>query len=139
MYSVIITYPKFLLIVVINGAFQQGLNAQSRAKKLQKTTQRFYLESSAFHFSFGRKCAHSDPQLQWAGKAEGLSFDVDTVSLHVHERIDPLTVIETVRKKEETEQKPLFHWFETKDNNPPIREAIEFYKHNQGWSNRLIQ
>ena len=31
------------------------------------------------------------PQLQWAGKAERVSFDVDTVSLHVHERIDPLT------------------------------------------------
>ncbi len=81
---------------------------------------------------------HLDPQLQWAGKAEGLSFDVDTVSLHVHERIDPLTIIEAVRKKGELEQKPLFHWFETKDNNPPIREAIEFYKHSQGWSNRLI-
>lgn len=81
---------------------------------------------------------HLDPQLQWAGKAEGLSFDVDTVSLHVHERIDPLTIIEAVRKREALEQKPLFHWFETKDNNPPIREAIEFYKHAQGWSNRLI-
>lgn len=81
---------------------------------------------------------HLDPQLQWAGKAEALSFDVDTVSLHVHERIDPLTIIEAVRKKEELEQKALFHWFETKDNNPPIREAIEFYKHSQGWSNRLI-
>ena len=81
---------------------------------------------------------HLDPQLQWAGKTEGLSFDVDTVSLHVHERIDPLTIIEAVRKKEATEQKSLFHYFETKENNPPIREAIEFYKHSQGWSNRLI-
>jgi adenine-specific DNA-methyltransferase len=81
---------------------------------------------------------HIDPQLQWAGKAEGLSFDVDTVSLHVHERIDPLTIIEAVRKKEFTEQQSLFHYFETKENNPPIREAIEFYKHSQGWSNRLI-
>ena len=81
---------------------------------------------------------HLDPQLQWAGKVEGLSFDVDTVSLHVHERIDPLTIIEAVRKKELTEQKSLFHYFETKENNPPIREAIEFYKHSQGWSNRLI-
>ena len=81
---------------------------------------------------------HLDPELQWAGKKEGLSFEVDTISLHVHERIDPLTIIEAVRKKEQLEQKPLFHWFETKDNNPPIREAIEFYKHSQGWSNRLI-
>jgi adenine-specific DNA-methyltransferase len=79
-----------------------------------------------------------DPQLQWAGKAEGLSFDIDTVSLHVHERIDPLTIIDAVRTKGHQDQKPLFHWFETKDNNPPIRDAIEFYRHPQGWSNRLI-
>jgi adenine-specific DNA-methyltransferase len=81
---------------------------------------------------------HLDPQLQWAGKKEGTSFEVDTVSLHVHERIDPLTIIEAVRKRELQEQQSLFHWFETKENNPPIREAIEFYKHSQGWSNRLI-
>ena len=30
-----------------------------------------------------------DPQLVWAGKAEHTSFEVPTVSLHVHERIDP--------------------------------------------------
>jgi adenine-specific DNA-methyltransferase len=81
---------------------------------------------------------HLDPQLQWAGKKEGTSFEVDTVSLHVHERIDPLTIIAAVRKRELQEQQSLFHWFETKENNPPITEAIEFYKHSQGWSNRLI-
>lgn len=81
---------------------------------------------------------HLDPQLLWAGKAEGVSFDVDTVSLHVHERIDPLTVIEAIRKKELQEQQSLFHYFETSGENPPIREAIEFYKHAHGWSNRLV-
>lgn len=35
---------------------------------------------------------HLDPQLVWAGKAEHTSFDVPTVSLHVHERIVPLTI-----------------------------------------------
>ena len=35
-----------------------------------------------------------DPQLQWSGKTENSEFDVDTVSLHVHERIDTLTIIE---------------------------------------------
>ncbi|HLG28970.1 MAG TPA: hypothetical protein VI387_02060, partial [Candidatus Brocadiales bacterium] len=28
---------------------------------------------------------HLDPSLQWAGKAERTSFEVPTVSLHVHE------------------------------------------------------
>ena len=43
---------------------------------------------------------HLDPSLQWAGKAERLSFEVPTVSLNVHERIDPRTFIQAVTKKE---------------------------------------
>ena len=81
---------------------------------------------------------HLDPELQWAGKTEGTSFDVDTVSLHAHERIDPLTIIEAVRNKEPESQRSLFYYFENPENNLPIREAIEFYKHSEGWSNRLI-
>ena len=38
------------------------------------------------------------PYLNWAGKAERTTFEVDTVSLHVHERIDPRTIMEAVRK-----------------------------------------
>ena len=30
---------------------------------------------------------HLDPQLVWTGKAEHTSFEVQTVSLHIHERI----------------------------------------------------
>ncbi len=42
---------------------------------------------------------HLDPQLVWAGKAEHTSFEVPTVSLHVHERIDPRSIIEATRKR----------------------------------------
>ena len=42
---------------------------------------------------------HLDPQLQWAGKAEHTSFEVPTVSLHVHERTEPRTIIEAVRRR----------------------------------------
>ena len=42
---------------------------------------------------------HLDPQLVWAGKKEHSSFEVPTVSLHVHERIDPHTIIDAVRKR----------------------------------------
>src|SRR2546426_3595701 len=80
---------------------------------------------------------HLDPALQWAGKAERTSFDIATVSLHVHERIDPRSIIEAVRKKngEDFVQGSLFS---QREENPPIREAIEFYKHKHNWSNRLI-
>lgn len=78
---------------------------------------------------------HLDPQLVWAGKAEHTSFEVPTVSLHVHERIDPHTIIEAVRKERGEQQLSLFA---TPKENPPIRQAIEFYKHRHNWSNRLI-
>ena len=78
---------------------------------------------------------HLDPQLQWAGKAEHTSFEVPTVSLHVHERIDPRSIIETVRKQG---SEPQLSLFATPQENPPIRQAIEFYKHKHNWTNRLI-
>lgn len=78
---------------------------------------------------------HLDPQLQWAGKAERTSFEVPTVSLHVHERIDPKTIIDSVKAEvsDESEQLSLFE-----KEKKPLREAIEFYKHKEGWSNRMI-
>jgi adenine-specific DNA-methyltransferase len=81
--------------------------------------------------------SHLDPSLQWAGKTERTSFEVPTVSLHVHERIDPRSIIEAVRKKNGINfvQGSLFASLE---ENPPIREAVEFYKHAHNWSNRLI-
>ena len=77
---------------------------------------------------------HLDPQLQWAGKAEHTSFEVPTVSLHVHERIDPNSIIETVKKEHEGPKQ--MSLFET--NEKPLREAIDFYKHKENWSIRLI-
>ncbi len=79
---------------------------------------------------------HIEPHLSWAGKSEHTSFEVPTVSLHVHERIDPRTVVEAVRKRKEPA--PQISLFDTPAENPPIRHAIEFYKHRHNWTNRLI-
>lgn len=78
---------------------------------------------------------HLDPQLVWSGKAEHTSFEVPIVSLHVHERIDPRTIIEAVLKRN-GEQVRQVSIFEQEDK--PLRQAIEFYRHKQGWTNRLI-
>ncbi len=81
---------------------------------------------------------HLDPQLQWAGKAEHISFGVPTVSLHVHERIDPRSIIEAVRKRNGGGSMAQGSLFDLLEENPPLREAVEFYKHPHGWSNRLV-
>lgn len=81
---------------------------------------------------------HLDPQLVWAGKKEHASFEVPTVSLHVHETIDPRTIVEAVRKRngDAALQQPSL--FERPEEKLPLRDAVDFYKHPHGWSNRLI-
>lgn len=84
-----------------------------------------------------------DPYLAWAGKAERTSFDVDTVSLHVHERIDPMSILSTARKRRSGKEKGNVSahqpgLFDAPFENLPLRDAIDFYKHDRGWANRLV-
>jgi adenine-specific DNA-methyltransferase len=82
------------------------------------------------------------PYLAWAGKAERTSFKVDTVSLHVHERVDPATILANAARRLKGEgganawkQADLFA---APFENLPLRQALDFYSHEKGWSNRLI-
>ena len=76
---------------------------------------------------------HLDPQLVWAGKAEHTSFEVDTVALHIHERISTKAILKTVEKKELYKQLRLFA-----EPDLPLDKRIEFYQHDMDWTNRLI-
>jgi adenine-specific DNA-methyltransferase len=75
---------------------------------------------------------HLDPQLVWAGKAEQTSFEVDIVSLHIHERISTRAILDAVRRPQPL-QLDIFG-----ETPLPADQQIEFYKHEVGWANRLI-
>ena len=79
---------------------------------------------------------HFEPRLEWAGKTERTSFEVPNVSLHVHERIDPHSIMEAVVQRNGEATQPSL--FETRGENPPVRTAIEFYQHKHNWSNRMV-
>ncbi len=81
---------------------------------------------------------HLDPQLNWAGKAEHMAFELPTVSLHVHERIDPRTIIEAVRRKHEQEANFQASLFASEGVNLPLYKAVEFYQHRHNWANRMV-
>ena len=86
------------------------------------------------------------PYLNWTGKAERTSFDIDTVSLHVHERIDPMSILAAVSKRIKDAKggrnalgpDMQMGLFSAPFENLPLRDAIDFYKHERGWANRLI-
>ncbi|QDQ41484.1 site-specific DNA-methyltransferase [Methylacidiphilum kamchatkense] len=75
---------------------------------------------------------HLDPQLQWAGKAEHTSFEVDVVPLHVHERISTKAILRAVRRPDPL-QLEIFG-----ETLLPADREIEFYRHEVGWANRFI-
>lgn len=88
------------------------------------------------------------PYLNWAGKAEGSSVAIDNVSLHVHERIDPQRILESVKQRMKRDKEkagvkeamPQYQheMFAAPFETLPLREALDFYHHEKGWSNRLI-
>lgn len=88
---------------------------------------------------------HLDPTLQWAGKAEGMRFDVPTSSIHIHESIKPHSILARVMKEYsnafEGQMEGQFSMFDAETPAERMRrrrESIEFYQHGVDWTNRLI-
>ena len=77
---------------------------------------------------------HLSPALDWAGKAEGNSFEVPSVSLHTNEKIEPKEIIKDFLLEEKNQQLSLF----SEELERSRDKAIEFYQHENKWSNRMI-
>jgi adenine-specific DNA-methyltransferase len=76
------------------------------------------------------------PFLDWAGKAERLSFDVPTLPLFVHERLSTAGIIETLRghRKPADVQFDLFG-----DPHHPIADQVlRAYEYRDKWVNRMV-
>ena len=81
--------------------------------------------------------ALSKPFLNWAGKAERLSFDVPTLPLFVHERLSTAAIVETLKGHKRNRQTDMFDLFGESDL--PIHERLlKAYEHHDGWVNRLV-
>ncbi len=77
--------------------------------------------------------AISNPFLDWAGKAERLSFDVPTLPLFVHERLSTKAILETLKAHERDRQMELQFFG---DPQLSLAQQLEAYEHTGGWVNR---
>jgi adenine-specific DNA-methyltransferase len=80
-----------------------------------------------------------DPQLVWKGKDEqdAADLEVPAVPVYIQEKIHPKHIIEDLRaqaNKGKPAQLDLFADF----NGLQFEEMVEFYQHEQNWSNRMI-
>ncbi len=81
-----------------------------------------------------------DPQLVWKGKDEQDSKDlaVPAVPIYIQEKIQPKAIIENVRAEARKErQEPQISLF-ADFNGIEFEDLVDFYKHEQNWSNRMI-
>ncbi len=72
-----------------------------------------------------------EPWLEWSGKRERKRVEVDPVALHIHERVSARAILQVAARQ--TPQRSLFA-----DPVQSYKEAVQFYQHDVGWSNRLV-
>ena len=100
------------------------LVAQAGRRPLKVEEQRVLAEALRQH----------DPWLEWATKREQHQkgfFEVDPVALHIHERVSTQAVVRAALR--EDVQSDLFA-----DPQLPYQQAVQFYRHDMDWTNRLI-
>jgi adenine-specific DNA-methyltransferase len=79
----------------------------------------------------------SKPFLNWAGKAERLSFDVPTLPLFVHERLSTKAIIETLKGHKRDKQIDMFDLFGDPQRSV-TDQVLKAYEYSDEWVNRMI-
>lgn len=81
--------------------------------------------------------AMSGPFLNWAGKAERLSFAVPTLPLFVHERLSTKAILETLKGHTRDRQQDMFQLFGDPQHSV-TDQILGAYEHTDKWVNRMI-
>ncbi len=78
----------------------------------------------------------SKPFLNWAGKAERLSFDVPTLPLFVHERMSTKAILETLKGHKRDKQTTLDLFGDPERSI--VEQVLKAYEYQDRWVNRMI-
>ena len=79
----------------------------------------------------------SKPFLNWAGKAERLSFDVPTLPLFIHERLSTKAIIETLAGHKTDKQEDMFALFGDPQHSI-TDQVLKAYEYQDNWVNRMV-
>lgn len=69
--------------------------------------------------------------MEWAGKREQETLEVDPIALHEHERVSTQAILNVAKRKDV--ERGLFG-----DPQLDYHQAVQFYQHDIDWMNRLI-
>ena len=81
--------------------------------------------------TLGMAVRQHQPWLEWSGKREKSAFEVDPVPLHMHERVATEAILQVLAR--EDVNRDLFA-----DPQHDYAQAVQFYRHDVDWANRMI-
>jgi adenine-specific DNA-methyltransferase len=112
--------------------------ADKRSNIPTRETAAFAKDNGAQPFLINRDRS-LDPQLVWKGKDEqdAKPLEVPVVPIHVQEKIHPQAVVEDVQAWAK-QGKPVCDLFADFNGLDDFAKKLEFYQHDQHWTNRLI-
>jgi adenine-specific DNA-methyltransferase len=96
---------------------------------LQTARERALSEDEARHLADALR--RHEPWLEWSGKRERPWFEVEPPALHIHERISTQAMLRVLAR--EDVNRDLFA-----DPQQTYAEAVQFYKYEVDWANRMI-
>jgi adenine-specific DNA-methyltransferase len=114
-------------------------DGQNHAREAGEALIREILDAKSLESAKGaaeRLKAMSRPFLNWAGKAERLSFDVPTLPLFVHERLSTKGIIETL-KGHKLDPQMGFDLFGDPERSI-TDQVLKAYEYRDKWVNRMI-
>ncbi len=81
-----------------------------------------------------------DPQLVWKGKDEQDRSDlaVPVVPIYIQEKIHPQAIIDALPRMEQAGNNQVNLFADFNGGPPDFEQKIDFYHHEQNWTNRLI-
>lgn len=92
--------------------------------------------------SYEKRNPDLDPQLIWRGKYDGdEALTIDTKPLFIQEKINPKAIIENLRKQakeNQVEETGQFSMFDDSWGIDSEADKMDFYQHDENWTNRMI-
>ncbi len=129
-------YGQWLLAMIEKAAALPPPHQFKNPEEFKDASGRIHATTIGLHDAIDQLKRLEKPFLNWAGKAERLSFKVPTLPLFVHERLSTKAILETLKGHKRDRQMD-FDLFG--DPQHPIHDQVlRAYEHQNGWVNRMI-
>ena len=112
--SQLLLQARAKIVAIQNGALRTGRESAKALKSISK------------------------PFLNWAGKAERLSFDVPTLPMFIHERLSTQAILDSVSRHKLAGQGDWINDFFGHPERSLPEQLMKAYEHPNGWQNRLV-